>query len=383
MTFSGIIVAAGSGSRAGGDKQWRGLAGKPVLRWSAEALLTAGADELIVVIAPDAAERVADVMSGLSRWKAVVGGAARADSVRAGLAALTCPADQPVLIHDAARPLLDRAVVDRLLSALETSDGALPVLPVADSLRRGEADIMTDVVDREGLWRAQTPQAFRRDVIEPAYAAWSDADVPSDEAVVVQRNGGAVALVQGDARLMKLTYPEDFAMAEALLPQVQRYQTRIGSGYDVHRWGPGGSVWLCGIEVPHDQTLIGHSDADAGLHALTDAILGAIAAGDIGDHFPPTDPKWKGAASDQFLIHAAELVAARGGRIVNVDVTLICERPKVKPHRQAMRDRIAGLLRLPLDAVSVKATTTEGLGFTGRGEGLAAQAVATVETPVA
>lgn len=176
---------------------------------------------------------------------------------------------------------------------------------------------------------------------------------------------------------MKLTYHEDFAMAEALLPR----QTRIGSGYDVHRWGPGGSVWLCGIEVPHDQTLIGHSDADAGLHALTDAILGAIAAGDIGDHFPPTDPKWKGASSDQFLIHAAELVAARGGRIVNVDVTLICERPKVKPHRQAMRDRIAGLLGLPLDAVSVKATTTEGLGFTGRGEGLAAQAVATVEMP--
>lgn len=383
MTFSGIIVAAGSGSRAGGDKQWRDLAGKPVLRWSAEALLNAGADELIVVVAPDAVERLADVLSGLPRWRAVVGGAARADSVRAGLAGLTCGTDQPVLIHDAARPLLDAALVDRLLSALENSDGALPVLPVADSLRRGEADIMTDVVERDGLWRAQTPQAFRRGVIETAYAAWSDAEVPTDEAVVVQRNGGAVALVQGDARLMKLTYPEDFAMAEALLPKAQRYQTRIGSGYDVHRWGPGGSVWLCGIEVPHDQTLIGHSDADAGLHALTDAILGAIAAGDIGDHFPPTDPKWKGAASDQFLIHAAELVAARGGRIVNVDVTLICERPKVKPHRQAMRDRIAGLLNLPLDAVSVKATTTEGLGFTGRGEGLAAQAVATVETPVA
>jgi 2-C-methyl-D-erythritol 4-phosphate cytidylyltransferase/2-C-methyl-D-erythritol 2,4-cyclodiphosphate synthase len=381
MTFSGIIVAAGSGSRAGGDKQWRDLGVKPVLRWSAEALLNAGADELIVVIAPDAVERAADVLSGLPRWKAVAGGDVRADSVRAGLAALTCPADQPVLIHDAARPLLDAAVIDRLLSALETADGALPALPVADSLRRGEAEIMTDVVERDGLWRAQTPQAFRRGVIETAYAAWSDTDVPTDEAVVVQRNGGAVALVRGDARLMKLTYPEDFAMAEALLPQAQRYQTRVGSGYDVHRWGPGGSVWLCGIEVPHDQTLIGHSDADAGLHALTDAILGAIAAGDIGDHFPPTDPKWKGASSDQFLMHAAELVAARGGRIINVDVTLICERPKVKPHRQAMRDRIAALLDLPLDAVSVKATTTEGLGFTGRGEGLAAQAVATVETP--
>ena len=190
-------------------------------------------------------------------------------------------------------------------------------------------------------------------------------------------SGFRVVVAAGDPRLMKLTYPEDFAMAEALLSR----QTRIGSGYDVHRWGPGGSVWLCGIEVPHDQTLIGHSDADAGLHALTDAILGAIAEGDIGDHFPPSDPKWKGASSDRFLIHAADLVKARGGRIVNIDVTLICEQPKVKPHRMVMRERIAGLLGLPLDAVSVKATTSEGLGFTGRGEGLAAQAVVTVDLP--
>lgn len=382
MTFSGIIVAAGSGSRAGGDKQWRTLVGKPVLRWSAEALLDAGADELIVVIAPGAEPRVAEALAELSKWRTVVGGDIRAQSVRAGLAALTCPAEQPVLIHDAARPLLERAVIDRLIVALSEADGALPALPVADSLRRGVDGLMAGVVDREGLWRAQTPQAFRRQTIEAAYAAWTGPDAPTDEAVVVERHGGRIALVAGDPRLMKLTYPEDFAMAEALLSQATRYQTRIGSGYDVHRWGPGGSVWLCGIEVPHDQTLIGHSDADAGLHALTDALLGAIAQGDIGDHFPPTDPKWKGASSDLFLLHAAELVAARGGRIVNVDVTLICERPKVKPHRQAMRERIAGLLSLPLDAVSVKATTTEGLGFTGRGEGLAAQAVATVEVPV-
>lgn len=381
MTFSAIIVAAGSGSRAGGDKQWRTLGGKPVLLWSTEALLHAGATEVVVVVAPGSQDRAADVLSGLSNWRCVAGGEARADSVRAGLAALTCPPDQPVLIHDAARPLLDRAVVDRLLSALETADSALPVLPVADSLRRGEHGLMAGVVERDGLWRAQTPQAFRRRVIEAAYAAWAGPDAPTDEAVVVERNGGRVALIQGDPRLMKLTYPEDFAMAEALLPRPNRYQTRIGSGYDVHRWGPGGSVWLCGIEVPHDQTLIGHSDADAGLHALTDAILGAIAQGDIGDHFPPTDPKWKGASSDRFLLHAAERVAERGGRIVNVDVTLICEQPKVKPHRLAMRQRIADLLSLPLDAVSVKATTSEGLGFTGRGEGLAAQAVATVELP--
>ena len=379
MRFSGIIVAAGSGSRAGGEKQWRALGGKPVLRWSVEALLNAGADEVVIVVAPGEDARAADALAGLSNWRAVAGGAARADSVRAGLSALTCEKDQPVLIHDAARPLLSQAVIERLLAALNTADGALPALPVADSLRRGENGQMAGVVERDGLWRAQTPQAFRRQTIEAAYAAWTGADAPTDEAVVVERNGGRVALIEGDQRLMKLTYPEDFAMAEALLPR----QTRIGSGYDVHRWGPGGSVWLCGVEVPHDQTLIGHSDADVGLHALTDALLGAIAEGDIGDHFPPTDPKWKGASSDLFLLHAAQLVAARGGRIVNVDVTLICERPKVKPHRQAMRDRIAGLLNLPLDAVSVKATTTEGLGFTGRGEGLAAQAVATVETPAA
>lgn len=377
MAFSGIIVAAGSGSRAGGGKQWRSLGGRPVLRWSVEALLSAGAAEVVVVVAPEAQAQAAEVLSGLDHWRTAIGGATRAESVRAGLASLNCASDQAVLIHDAARPLLDKAVVERLLAALSTHDGALPALPVADSLRRGADGDMAGVVDRDGLWRAQTPQAFRHGVIEAAYAAWNDIEAPADEAVVVQRHGGRVALVDGDPRLMKLTYPEDFAMAEALLPR----QTRIGSGYDVHRWGPGGSVWLCGIEVPHDQTLIGHSDADAGLHALTDAILGALAEGDIGDHYPPTDPKWKGASSDQFLRHAVGLVTARGGRIVNVDVTLICERPKVKPHRQAMRDRIAGLLSLPLDAVSVKATTTEGLGFTGRGEGLAAQAVATVDLP--
>ncbi|GAW39677.1 Bifunctional enzyme IspD/IspF [Brevundimonas sp. SH203] len=383
MTFSGIIVAAGSGSRAGGDKQWRLLGGKPVLRWSAEAMRDAGAAELIVVVVPGAEDRAAMALNGLTGWRAVAGGDNRADSVRAGLAALTCTPDRPVLIHDAARPLLSAEIIGRLVMALETADGALPALAVADSLRKAQDGAVTQAVTREDLWRAQTPQAFRRGVIEAAYAAWPDPDAPADEAMVVQRAGGRVVLVPGDPRLLKLTFPEDFAMAEALLSQdAPRYQTRIGSGYDVHRWGPGGPVRLCGIEVPHDQTLIGHSDADAGLHALTDAILGAIAAGDIGDHFPPTDPKWKGASSDQFLIHAAELTAQRGGRIVNVDITLICERPKVKPHRQAMRDRIAALLDLPLDAVSVKATTTEGLGFTGRGEGLAAQAVVAVEMPV-
>ncbi len=348
-----------------------------MVRWSVDALLTAGADSVVVVVAPGAEARAADALAGLSGWRTVAGGAARADSVRAGLAALEVADDTPVLIHDAARPFLNSAIIDRLLSALNDADGALPALPVADSLRRGVEGLVVGGIDREGLWRAQTPQAFRLKTIRDAYAAWTESEAPTDEAAVVERAGGRVRLVEGDARLMKLTYPEDFAMAEALLLKT----TRIGQGYDVHRWGPGTSVWLCGVEIPHDQTLIGHSDADAGLHALTDAILGAIADGDIGDHFPPSDPQWKGASSDRFLVYAADRVTARGGRIVNVDVTLICEQPKVKPHRQAMRERLADLLKLPLDTVSVKATTTEGLGFTGRGEGLAAQAVVLVELP--
>lgn len=376
MTFAAIVVAAGSGSRAGGDKQWRPLGGRPVVRWSVEALLRAGAEEVVVVIGADGQDRAAEALAGLPGWQAVVGGAERADSVRAGLAALTGAADRPVLVHDAARPLLSAEVIGRLLEALPGADGAIAALPVSDTLKRG-AERIDGTVDRSGLWRAQTPQAFRADRLIAAYAVWPEGSAPTDEAAVVEQDGGVVRLVQGDPRLMKLTYPEDFTMAEALIPR----QTRVGQGFDAHRWGPGDSVWLCGVEIPHDQTLIGHSDADAGLHALTDAVLGAMGDGDIGDHFPPTDPKWKGAASDQFLIHAVERLTARGGRLVNVDVTLICERPKVKPHRQAMRERLAEILHLPLDAVSVKATTMEKMGFTGREEGLAASALATIELP--
>jgi len=375
MSFSAIIVAAGTGSRAGEPKQWRALAGRPVLRWSVEALLAAGASELAVVVAPGAEARAASALRGLEGWFPVAGGATRAASVQAGLEALQAPADARVLIHDAARPLLDAATIERVLTALAQHDAALPVLPVADSLRRGVGDLMGEPVDRADLWRAQTPQGFRLEVLRKAYALWPDGPPPTDDVEVVRADGGTVAMVAGDPRLMKLTFPEDFAMAEALIPR----QTRVGQGFDAHRWGPGTSVWLCGVEIPHDETLIGHSDADAGLHALTDAILGAMADGDIGDHFPPTDPQWKGASSDRFLSHAVERLAARGGRLVHVDVTLICERPKVKPHRQAMRERLAALLALPLDAVSVKATTTEAMGFTGRGEGLAAQAIATIE----
>ena len=375
--FAAIVVAAGSGSRAGGAKQWRRLGGRPVVRWSVEALLAAGAEAVVVVIAPGSEAEAESALAGLSGWRLATGGETRAASVCNGLDVLGGPGDRPVLIHDAARPLLGAAVIRRLLEALEDADGALPALPVADSLRRATDGLVSGAVDRDALWRAQTPQAFRYQTLVDAYAAWPAGETAADEAAVVQRAGGRVRIVEGDPRLMKLTWPEDFAMAEALLPR----QTRVGQGFDAHRWGPGASVWLCGVEIPHDQTLIGHSDADAGLHALTDAILGAMGDGDIGDHFPPTDPQWKGASSDRFLIHAVERLTARGGRLVNVDVTLICERPKVKPHRQAMRERLANLLSLPLDAVSVKATTTEAMGFTGRGEGLAAQALATIDLP--
>lgn len=382
MTFSAVVVAAGSGRRAGGAKQWRLLGGVPVVRRSVEALLEAGAEPVVVCIPADAHDEADRALSGLTGWTAVTGGADRAASVRAGLAALADqPAERRVLVHDAARPLLDRVTIKALLDALASADGAAPVLPVADSLRRDAEGFIGETVPRDSLLRIQTPQAARLGVLTAALDAWPDPTPPTDETEALRRAGLTVGHVPGDARLMKLTHPEDFAMAEALLASSERRVTRVGHGYDVHRWGPGGAVWLCGVEIPHDRALIGHSDADAGLHALTDAILGALAEGDIGDHFPPSDPRWKGAASDAFLAHARDLATARGGRIVHVDVTLICERPKVKPHRQVMRDRIAAILALPLHAVSVKATTTEGLGFTGRDEGLAAMATATLDLP--
>jgi 2-C-methyl-D-erythritol 4-phosphate cytidylyltransferase/2-C-methyl-D-erythritol 2,4-cyclodiphosphate synthase len=386
MTFQAVVVAAGSGSRAGVEKPWVALAGVPVLRWSVRALLEAGAGNVVVVVGPHRLADVSTALSGLKGWRAVEGGATRAESVMRGLDAIDAEgaarADTPVLIHDAARPFLERAVIDRLIEALGEADGAVPALPAVDSLRRGDEARLGDSVDRDGLFRAQTPQAFRLATVRAALTNWPDEAPPTDEAEAVRAAGGRVVLVTGDPRLFKLTYPEDFIMAEALAagltpPSV----TRVGQGFDVHRWGPGTSVWLCGVEIPHDRTLIGHSDADAGLHALTDAILGAMGDGDIGDHFPPSDPQWKGASSDRFLVHAVQRLAARGGQLVNVDVTLICEEPKIKPHRQAMRDRLAELCGIPLEAVSVKATTTEQLGFTGRGEGLAAQAVATITLP--
>ena len=380
MSFSAVVVAAGSGLRAGpGEpKTWRSLGGRPLVRWSVEGLLAAGAREVVVVVARDRLAQVDDALAGLTNWRAVTGGKTRAESVQAGLAAVTADRNQPVLIHDAARPFVTRAHIDPLLAALEVSDGAIPTLPVPDTLKRGEG-LVDETVPRDGLWRAQTPQAFRFARLKAAYRRWPAGEEPTDDAAVMERAGGAVAMTPGDPMLMKLTYPQDFLLAEQLAGA--RRIVRMGQGIDAHRFGPGDVVWLCGVRIQHDLGLIGHSDADCGLHALTDAVLGAIAQGDIGEHFPPSDPRWKGASSDQFLVHAVILVGAAGGRILNADVTLVCERPKIRPHRDAMRERIAELLSLPVDRVSVKATTTEGMGFTGREEGLMAQAVVCIETP--
>ncbi len=383
MNYSVVIVAAGSGMRAGpgGPKQWRRVGGKPVARWSLETFLKHGAERVVVVIAPGDEARAGEAFAGLEGWSLVQGGATRTQSVRAGLDAVAAGPDDAILIHDAARPFVTALQIDALLAALSNADGALPALPVADTLKAqppGSKGVTT--TPRENLWRAQTPQAFRSSAINAAYDACPADAAPTDDAALVERNGGTVVLTAGDPVLFKLTYPEDFAMAEAMIAATR--VTRIGQGFDVHQFGPGDAVWLCGVRIAHGQGLVGHSDADVGLHALTDALLGALGLGDIGDHFPPTDPRWKGADSSVFLRHAAGLIAKGGGQIVNVDVTLICEAPKIKPHREAMRARIADLLRLDIGRVSVKATTTEQLGFTGRGEGMAAQAVAAVSAPV-
>ena len=376
-----IVVAGGSGSRAGdgGPKQWRNLAGRPVVRWSLETFAAAGYS-IVLVSRPGDEALAAEAMADLPDVRLAQGGETRTDSVRSGLAILADDPPEWVLIHDAARPLLTASVIAAVEGALMVGPGAAPALPLPDTLKRAEADgTVLGGAAREGLWRVQTPQGFRYVDLLAAYEAFGEGGAATDDLAVLEAAGGVARLVPGDPRLLKLTYPEDFAMAEQLAGSAR--MTRVGLGFDAHRFGPGDGVWLCGVKVPADRALIGHSDADAGLHALTDAVLGAIGAGDIGDHFPPSDPQWRGAPSHLFLRHAVQLAAGAGGRVINVDVTLICERPKVKPHREAMRAKLAEILALPLDRVSVKATTTEAMGFTGREEGLAAQAVATVETP--
>ncbi len=376
-----LVVAAGRGRRFGGDlpKQYHDLAGRMVLRHS---LATFAAhpevDAVRVVIHPDDRQLYDLAAQGLGLLEPVPGGAQRQDSVRLGLQSLAELQPDRVLIHDGARPLVDAGVISRVIAALETHPGAIPAMPVSDTIKRGVDGVVAGTVDRAQLWRAQTPQGFRYAGILAAHERVAGLEL-TDDAAVAEDAGLAVALVAGSEDNLKVTSAEDIARAARLFPPGG--EVRMGSGYDVHRFAAGTAVWLCGVSVPHDATLDGHSDADVALHALTDAVLGAIAAGDIGHHFPPSDARWKGAASHRFLAHAAALVRGLGGDITGVDVTIICERPKIGPHRPAMTARVAEILGIPAARVSIKATTTEGLGFTGRREGIAAQAVATVRLP--
>lgn len=374
MTVTALIVAAGKGERLGGGipKQFRPLGGKPVLRWAVEALMRHPAISAIrVVIGAGQAEIAGQALRGLDLGPFVEGGAERADSVRKGLAAIDGDA---VLVHDAARPFCPPAVVERLIAQLEFFEGAAPVLAVGDTLAR-VSDQLEEPVDRSGMVRVQTPQAFRLDALRQAYADWSGS-APTDETTVLRAAGMQVAAVEGDPTLEKLTTLADFQRAEQWLSG--RLSPRTGMGFDVHAFAGEGPIMLGGVPVPHSRGLAGHSDADVVLHAITDALLGAAGLGDIGEHFPPSDPQWKGAPSDRFLRHALELLEARGAIVDHVDCTIIAEEPKIGPHRSAMRERIAEIAGLATTQVSVKATTTEGLGFTGRREGIAAQAVASI-----
>ncbi len=378
MRTAALIVAAGKGERAGGGmpKQYSRVGGKPVIAHSVEAFSAHdGIEDIFVVIGEGQEDILFQCLMGYN-YHYVFGGYERQDSVRIGLEAIQMHGEdyEAVLIHDAARPFLPHHVIDALLEALRTHSGAVPTLPVVDTLARAEGRL-GEAVDRSALYRIQTPQAFRFDAIVNAHAQWQGSPA-TDDAQMARAAGFDVMTVKGDIMLEKITHSEDFAIAEARLATGK--VSRTGMGYDVHRLEAGKELWLCGIQVPHDRGLSGHSDADVALHALTDALLGAIGDGDIGTHFPPSDPQWKGAASHRFLEHARDLIAARGGIIDHVDVTIICEAPKIGPHRDAMRARVAELLGLVVNFVSIKATTTERLGFTGRGEGIAAQAIATV-----
>jgi 2-C-methyl-D-erythritol 4-phosphate cytidylyltransferase/2-C-methyl-D-erythritol 2,4-cyclodiphosphate synthase len=379
-SIAALIVAAGRGERAGSGlpKQYRKVAGRPLLHWSAETFAShPDIDAIQVVIAPDQAGLFAGcVPQGAAKRQPVIGGATRQESVRNGLQALVETRADFVLIHDAARPLASRALIDRVIGALRAgADAAVPLLPVSDTLRRRENDGVWTPVAREQLHRAQTPQGFRFQPILDAHLAYKDRAV-TDDMALAELAGLRIEAVTGEESNLKITTPEDFAMAERLLGGAS--DVRTGMGYDAHRFKQGDHVWLGGLRIAHDRALEGHSDADAALHALTDAILGALGAGDIGQHFPPSDERWRGAPSSRFLAHAASLVREAGGEILHCDVTIICEAPKIGPHRDAMRARIADILGLDVSRVSVKATTTEGMGFTGRKEGLAAQAVATI-----
>jgi 2-C-methyl-D-erythritol 4-phosphate cytidylyltransferase/2-C-methyl-D-erythritol 2,4-cyclodiphosphate synthase len=373
-----LVVAAGRGERFGAavPKQYAGLAGKPVLRHAVEAFVRhPEIDAVRVVIGPEDRDFYAAAVDGLDLLPPVVGGASRQETVRLGLESLAAQAPERVLIHDAARPLVSAAVIARVVAALDRFPAVLPVLPVVDSLKRIEGGIVAGDAPRTGLARAQTPQGFHYAAILAAHHQALGQN-HTDDAAVAAAAGLAVAWVEGEESNMKLTLPGDMDVGEALLHARARWRT--GIGFDVHAFAPDRPLVLCGVQIPHKVGLAGHSDADVAFHAVTDALLGTIGAGDIGSHFPPSDPRWKDADSARFLRHAAELLARQGGRIENVDLVIVCERPKIGPHREAMTARLAEVLGVGRDQVSVKATTSERLGFTGRGEGIAAQAVVSV-----
>ena len=375
-----ILVAAGKGERAGGDipKQYRLIAGQPLIAHTLKNLMKSMNFDEIRIVVSDNDTQIDKVLANLDlSYVTTIGGNTRTKSVHSGLAALPAYGIDHVYIHDAARPFVTAQLLSGLDDALKTHQAAAPSLPIADALKTRDGN----AVDRDALLRVQTPQAFRLADIRDAFNKAGDQSFADDIAIAKQA-GLSIAFTKGIEDNFKVTYPEDFAKAERMIaPNPNATYTATGSGFDVHQFEDGDILWLCGVPIECGFTLKGHSDADAGLHALTDAILGAICFGDIGDHFPPSDPKWKGASSDKFLRFAIEQVQERGGKLRHVDVTLICEKPKIKPHREAMRARIAELCELPLGRVSIKATTTEKLGFTGRGEGLAAQAIATIEIP--
>lgn len=377
MTTCAIIVSAGRGHRfgAGLPKQYCDLAGQPVVRRTLRQFISHPMiDHVIGVVHPDDVALFESAADGFDDISHTPGGAERQDSVRNGLQAAAAFAPDKVLIHDAARPLVSHRIISDILAALDQNPGAVPAVAVADTLKRGDGKTVHATVDRTGLFRVQTPQGFRFDEIFSAHQLVAGQAL-TDDAAVAETNGLAVAIVAGDENNLKITTQEDMVRATELL---SKNEFRTGLGFDVHRFEPGDAVRLCGIDIPFDRKLAGHSDADVALHAATDAILGAIGGGDIGAHFPPTEPQWRGADSEVFLKKAADMVRDEGGVIVNLDITIICEAPKIGPHRDAMRARVAGILAVAEGQVNVKATTTERLGFTGRGEGIAAQAIATV-----
>jgi 2-C-methyl-D-erythritol 4-phosphate cytidylyltransferase / 2-C-methyl-D-erythritol 2,4-cyclodiphosphate synthase len=384
MTTAALIVAAGRGTRTGSatPKQYMPLGGRPVLHHAVGAFAGHSEVDLVqVVIHPDDSNAYVAAAHGLDLPPPVFGGETRQKSVANGLEGLAMRGSvDRVLIHDAARPFVGHGLISRVLDGLAKSSGAIPVLPISDTVKRTESGRIGATVDRSNLVRAQTPQGFRFGEILKAHRAAAGQDL-TDDAAVAERAGLSVLTVPGEERNFKITDADDLARAEVML-MADRPDVRVGSGFDVHAFTTGDGVTLCGIRIPHDRALEGHSDADVGLHALTDAILGALGAGDIGMHFPPSDPKWAKADSAQFLGHAAGFVLERGGMIGHLDVTIICERPKIGPHREAMVKRIAEVLSIDPGRVSVKATTTEGLGFTGRGEGIAASATATIRLPL-